>query len=248
MKKEKENRDSHLSMRGIVGKRDAIGTIRRMQPIEPPPKGIIFDLDGTLIDSFGLVIHAWNVACREPMGRTYSAEAVIARFGVTEIAMLRNEIPAAYLEKAEGIFLNEYRSQHSAMCTVFPGIIGLLDDLKIRKTPMGVMTGKGRDTADISLAELGWTDRFQSVVTGDEVTNPKPHPEGPLLVARELKLKPEECVFIGDSPADIEAGQRAGMRTIWAGWHPVYAEKVRLLRPDYSPTSPSELMDLLRNV
>ncbi len=219
-----------------------------MQPIDPAPKGIIFDLDGTLVDSFGLVIHAWNVACREPMGRTYSNAEVIARFGLTEVAMLRKELKAEHFENAKRVFLEEYRARHSEMCTIFEGISDLLNALNSRGVPMGIMTGKGRDTADITLGELGWTDLFRSVVTGDETTKPKPDPQGPLLVAGEIGISPRECVFIGDSPADIGAGKAAGMRTIWAGWHPVYADKIRALQPHYSAHTPNDLKLLLRDV
>jgi phosphoglycolate phosphatase/pyrophosphatase PpaX len=209
---------------------------------------VIFDLDGTLVDSFGLVIHAWNVACREPTGRTYTDAEVIALFGVTEVAMLRRELQPSQFEKAKKIFLDEYRARHQVMCTVFDGVTDLLDTLSWRNVPMGIMTGKGRDTADITLAELGWADRFKSVVTGDEVIKPKPDPEGPLLVARELGIAPRDCIFIGDSPADILAGKAAGMRTIWAGWHPVYEEKIRQIGPDYSAAAPADLKLLLRDV
>jgi 2-phosphoglycolate phosphatase len=219
-----------------------------MQPIHPAPRAIIFDLDGTLVDSFGLVIHAWNVACREPMGRTYTDQEVIALFGVTEVAMLRKVLKPEHFEKARRRFLDEYRARHREMCRIFEGITDLLDRLKQRGAPMGIMTGKGRDTAEITLAELGWTERFRSVVTGDEVTKPKPDPEGPLLVARELNVSASDCVFIGDSPADIEAGKAAGMRTIWAGWHPVYAEKIRAIGPDFSAAKPADLMLLLNDV
>ncbi len=219
-----------------------------MQPITPPPRGIIFDFDGTLVDSFGLVIHAWNVACREPMGRTYTNEEVIARFGLTETNMLRQEVSAEHYGKAKQVFLDAYRARHREMCSIFDGINDLLEMLRSRGVPMGIMTGKGRDTADISLAELGWTSLFKSVITGDEATRPKPDPQGPLLVASELELEPRECVFIGDSPADIGAGKAAGMRTIWAGWHPVYAEKVRALGPDQLAHTPNDLKLLLRDV
>jgi HAD superfamily hydrolase (TIGR01509 family) len=216
-----------------------------MQPITPPPRGIIFDFDGTLVDSFGLVIHAWNAACREPMGRTYSDEEFIARFGLTETNMLRKELPAEHFERARQVFLDEYRASHRELCTIFDGIVELLEMLNARGVPMGIMTAKGRDTADIALAELGWSRIFKSVVTGDDVVNSKPDPEGAFLVARQLGLDPRECVFIGDSPADIGAGKAAGMRTIWAGWHPVYAEKVRALHPDYSAMTPHDLRLLL---
>jgi pyrophosphatase PpaX len=220
----------------------------RMQPITPPPRGVIFDFDGTLVDSFDLVIHAWNAACREPMGRTYSDEEVIARFGVTEVNMLRREVPAEHFNRAKQVLLDEYRARHREMCTIFDGIDQLLERLKTRRVPMGIVTAKGRETADIALAELGWGDRFQSVVTGDEVIKPKPDPEGALLAARELGIEPRDCVFIGDSPADIGAGKAAGMRTIWAGWHPVYADKIGAMKPDHSAHTTNDLKLLLRDV
>jgi HAD superfamily hydrolase (TIGR01509 family) len=182
------------------------------------------------------------------MGRIYSDEEVIARFGLTETNMLRREVPAEHFERARQVFLDEYRARHREMCTMFDGINDLLSMLKSRGVPMGIMTAKGRDTADIALAELGWAGMFKSVVTGDDVVKSKPDPEGALLVASELGIEPRDCVFIGDSPADIGAGKAAGMRTIWAGWHPVYAEKVRALSPDHLAQTPNDLKLLLRDV
>ena len=213
-------------------------------PTYSPARAIIFDLDGTLADTLSLIVLSWNAATRDVMRREYSAADVIARFGPTEVAMLRKELPAAHHEAAIRAFLKHYERNHAALAGVFDGVPELLAELSRRRVPMGVMTGKGRDTADITLAALGWTNLFASVVTGDECHMPKPAPDGVLMVARELNVPPHECAFVGDAPADIGAGKAARMRTVWAGWHPVYAEQIRPLKPDVIATRPADVLTL----
>src|SRR3954463_2400505 len=154
--------------------------LRMSIPRTSPPRAVIFDLDGTLADTLGLIVSSWNAATREVMRRAYSTADVIARFGPTEVAMLRKELPAAHHDAAITAFLAHYKHNHAALAGVFDGVPELLAELARRRVPLGVMTGKGRDTADITLAALGWTDFFDSVVTGDECHTSKPAPDGVL--------------------------------------------------------------------
>src|SRR5581483_5195890 len=131
----------------------------------------IFDLDGTLADTFDLVISSFSTACRSHLGRDLSPQEVISRFGPTEVQMLRRELPPALHDEAIDLFRRCYRENHARMVRVFAGIPEMLQTLRARGIPMAIMTGKGRDTADISLAELGWTSLFRSVITGDECPN-----------------------------------------------------------------------------
>ena len=117
--------------------------------------------------------------------------------------------------------------------------------IKSRGLLTGVMTGKGKRSALITLAALAWEGMFDAVVTGEDVTEQKPHPEGLLKVAKQLGVSPADCVFVGDSPADIGAGKNAGTRTIVAGWHPVYLDEVRAMKPDYWAQTPAEVVELL---
>jgi phosphoglycolate phosphatase-like HAD superfamily hydrolase len=107
------------------------------------------------------------------------------------------------------------------------------------------MTGKGRRAADITIRLLGWEDVFGAVVTGDEVKKQKPEPEGVLSLARQLDVGARECAFVGDSPADIRAGQAAKMVTVAAAWHPVYRDEVRKLRPDLWAETPADVLKVL---
>lgn len=210
-------------------------------------RAVIFDFDGTLADTIPLIVASFNAACKMPLGRELSAEEVIARFGIPDAAMLRRELQNESQEtvtKAIENYFRCYEQQHS-MVEIFPGINEMLQRLQQRRIPLGVMTGKGRLAAEISLRQLGWESVFGSTITGDDVGQQKPHPEGVLRAARELNVAPEGCIFVGDSPADIGAGKAAGMTTIAALWHNFYEDELRAAAPDYWATTTEELSQLL---
>jgi 2-phosphoglycolate phosphatase len=208
-------------------------------------KAVIFDLDGTLADTFELIFSSWNAAVGPVVGRWFSDAEVIARFGPTEVEMIRREIPPEYHEAAIRRFRQRYEQDHDQLACVFAGVREMLAALASARVPIGVMTGKGRDTADITLAKLGWTNLFSSVVTGDEITRAKPDPQGLLLVAQQLGIEPASCLYVGDAPADIRAGKAAGMKTVWAAWHPVYADEIAKLAPDLTANSPADVLKIL---
>ncbi len=215
-----------------------------MPPIQPPPRCVIFDFDGTLADTFALVVSAWNAAVSAHAGRTFAAEEVIARFGVPDSAMIRREIAGPAGDEAVEVYHRHYQQQH-AMAAAFAGVAEMLEAIRRRRLPMGLVTGKGRRSAQLSLAALGWGEIFQSVVTGDDVEQQKPDPEGLFRVTEQLGFEPRDCVFVGDSPADIGAGRNARMRTIVAGWHPVYLDEVRAMKPDYWARTPEDVVELV---
>ncbi|MBV9467617.1 MAG: HAD family hydrolase [Abitibacteriaceae bacterium] len=212
-----------------------------------PIKAIIFDLDGTLADTFPLIVASWNAAMREPLGRDFTPDEVVARFGIPDSAMLRRELqelPEPVWKQANEAYHAHYEAYHDIV-TPFEGVPAMLRALHELGLPMGVMTGKGRRTADITLHILGWMEFFGSVVTGDEVENQKPSPDGILLVAQELGVAPQHCVYIGDAPSDIEAGKAAGMLTIAAAWHSYYGERLRDSNPDYWAATPADVQKLI---
>lgn len=218
-------------------------------PIRPSPHGVIFDLDGTLGDTFALVVEAFNHAARDLVGRDYSAEEVIAMFGIPDSDMIREELlRLGHSEHDADVAVVRYHEAYEArheIATIFEGITPVLETLHARRLPMGVMTGKGRRSADITLRAFGWENFFRAVVTGDDVERQKPAPDGVLRVARMLNIDASRCVFIGDSPADIKAGKAAGMPTIVAGWHPVYLEQLKPLAADRWAQTPDDLLRII---
>jgi phosphoglycolate phosphatase/pyrophosphatase PpaX len=161
--------------------------------------------------------------------------------------MLRKELPAELHERAIAEFRQCYRENHPRMVRVFEGIPEMLESLRAKGIPLAIMTGKGRDTADITLAELGWTNLFASVITGDEAPKPKPAPDGIIVAAQLIGVPPADCIFVGDAPADIQAGKASGATTVWASWHPVYRERIEALGPDMIAVTPADVVALFKD-
>lgn len=220
-----------------------------LAPIIPAPRAVIFDLDGTLGDTFSLVVQAFNDGARDLTGRDYNTDEVIAMFGIPDSEMIRNELLRLGKSEREAVaavdrYHEAYETKHR-MARVFDGVTPVLHALRDRGMPMGVMTGKGRRSADITVRAFGWNGLFGAVITGDDVVNQKPAPDGVFEVARLLKVEPTHCVFVGDSPADINAGKAAGMKTIVAGWHPVYLEQLKPLKPERWANKPADLLRMV---
>ena len=207
-------------------------------------RALIFDLDGTLADTFPLIVSAWNAAVTPHTGKTYSEQEVIARFGIPDPQMIRRELPGDAGDRAVETYHAHYADRHGIV-TAFDGVNEMLAELRRRKVPMGLMTGKGRRSAMITLEALGWGSTFGAVVTGDDIEQQKPAPDGPLAAARMLDVPPAECAFVGDSPADIGAAQNAAMISVAAGWHGHYADEIRAMKPDVWAETPNEILRLV---
>ena len=207
-------------------------------------RALIFDLDGTLADTFPLIVSAWNAAVTPHTGKTYSEQEVIARFGIPDPQMIRRELPGDAGDRAVETYHAHYADRHGIV-TPFEGVNEMLAELRRRKVPMGLMTGKGRRSATITLEALGWGQTFAAVVTGDDIERQKPAPDGPLSAARMLAVRPADCAFVGDSPADIGAAQNAGMRAVAAAWHGHYADQIRAMKPDVWAETPSDVIQLI---
>jgi beta-phosphoglucomutase-like phosphatase (HAD superfamily) len=123
----------------------------------------------------------------------------------------------------------------------------MLDALSRRRVPMGIVTGKGLRTMNITLHTLGLDRCFGVTISGDDVERQKPAPDALLLAAGALGVEPGRCAMIGDSPADINAGKAAGMITVAAAWHAPYRERIRALEPDVWAETPAQVVELFRS-
>ena len=210
-------------------------------------KGIIFDIDGTLTSTNELIFKSFNHIADKYLNRTFSNEEIIAMFGPTEDVILEKWCGDNF-ESARKDYYEFYRSHHY-MAELYPGIKELLDNLKRKKILLSIFTGKGREASLITLEELGIKNYFTMIVTGDEVENHKPSPEGILQFIDRYKLKKDEVLMIGDSPGDVKASKQAGIKIASALWDSYAAEKVKNLGSDYYFNTVEELREFLsRNI
>lgn len=177
--------------------------------------GMIFDLDGTLTDTFRVCFTAFREALRPITGRAHSDEEIMARFGPSEEGMLQRWVPDRW-EECLRLYLAAYEREHRRTARTFPGVETALELLRARGIPLAVVTGKGPHSAAISLAQLGLAPYFDCVETGS--------PEGgvkPRCIQRVVErwgVPANRVAYLGDVPSDVEASRVVGVRPLAAAW------------------------------
>jgi pyrophosphatase PpaX len=196
------------------------------------PFAVLFDLDGTLIDSIGLLLECVHYTFEGRTPAPTDAEW-IAGIGTP----LGKQLGAYASSEAEIEGLtNRYRSfqreQHDLLTTAFPGVLDTLVQLERRGNPMGIVTSKSNEMMNRGLAWVG-IDKLMSTTIGMDSCNiHKPEPFPVLLALEELGYSPDEAVFVGDSPHDILSGNAAGVTSIAAMWGPFSKAQLEAARPN----------------
>ena len=191
-------------------------------------KAVLFDLDDTLTDSYRARLLALQRVFRDAGIANPSAEEVLQSYDGSPFEPILNTIATEH-EVPSDLF-TEYRkalfSTPPGLIPLYPGVKPLLERLHARGAKLGVVTAKlrlaqiagGKAGASQDLHEAGVAELFDVVVGYEDTTNHKPHPEPVQLALASLSVAPEESIFVGDTPADIEAGRAAGCRTCLATW------------------------------
>ncbi len=178
-------------------------------------QGAIFDLDGTLGDTLPVCYQAFRSVFQEYEGKTYSDEEISEMFGPSEKGIFKKRLPDQW-ESAWRKYLEQYSQLHHQYGKSFPGIELPLILLKENKIPLGIVTGKGRESADISLEKLGLTTFFDVIEAGDDEGGVKP--EAIRRILKEWNLTGERVFYLGDLTYDIRSAREAGVIPLAAAW------------------------------
>lgn len=186
-------------------------------------KAVLFDLDGTLIDTAADFIRIIQDMCRAENCEVVAADLI--RTQVSEGARAMVKLVYPHLEVDDPVFLANrqrfldlYGADIAVETDLFEGMYPLLDELEARGIPWGIVTNKPRGLSEALLAALNLTERCAVLVCPEDVTRTKPDPEPMYLAARQINLPAEQIIYVGDHPRDIEAGRNAGMYTILAAY------------------------------
>ncbi len=194
--------------------------------------GFIFDIDGTLASTHDLIFASFNHVADKYLHRTFTNEEISSLFGPTEDVILKEWMKEDY-ERAREDYFDFYSNQHVEMADVFPGIVEALKLIKSKKLPIGIYTGKGKDSSIITLRQIGVFDMFDIVITGDDVEEHKPSPEGINKFVHHFSLKPEKVLMIGDAISDVQAATSAGVKCALVLWDTYAKEKYSNVTSDY---------------
>ena len=187
-----------------------------------PIKAVVFDFDGTLANTLPICFYAFQQVFKEFDNRELSSDEIKSMFGPSETGIIRDNLLNPNKEQAIELYYTKYKEKHTELVEFNQNMDDLLRFIKAKGMKLGIVTGKARRSLDISLQALNMEEWFDVSITGDDVINPKPNPEGVCRALSFLGVKNSETMFIGDSEADILAGKQADVFTIGVNWLPEY--------------------------
>jgi len=205
-------------------------------------RAVLFDLDGTLIDSIGLIVDAMHHAFEGFTGTVPADKDWMAGIGTPLYKQL-----ALYARSPEelDVLREKYRAyqflHHDNVIKEYPGTGDVLANLHARGLVMGIVTSKGDVLAQRGIELTGLAKYLPVVIGADSVTKHKPEPEPVLLALERLGVRADEALMMGDSPHDISSGNAAQVKTIGALWGPFTREQIAVAKPTYWMNNISEL-------
>ncbi len=213
---------------------------------------VLFDLDGTLIDTTALILHSCAHMFEEHFGSCPSEDELIATFGRSlPEALYEFAVAAGRPDPARVAdeMLETYRAHndihHDTLIRGFDGIVEMLETLRASGLCLGLVTSKREGTARRGIDHFGLGSFFDAAIFHDDTVRHKPDPEPLLAGAARLNVPLSDVVYVGDSIHDIAAGRAAGIRTIAAGWGPFRHSDLLAAGPDALAASPADVVRLV---
>ena len=203
---------------------------------------LIFDFDGTLIDSVPDLADATNAMLNTLGKETYPIETIrnwigngsrllVERALAGKVEVLEGELTVEEANHAEHLFFEAYKNLSGSKTVAYPDVDSGLKKLKAAGFTLALVTNKPIRFVPKILQSFGWQDLFSEVLGGDSLSTKKPDPAPLLHVCKALNVTPEQAVMIGDSRNDILAGQNANMDTLGLSYGYNYGQDIRELNP-----------------
>jgi pyrophosphatase PpaX len=204
---------------------------------------VLFDLDGTLIDSAELIMTAFEATVQANLHQTIDRAAILGMWS----RPIRERFRALAPDRDEVLaqdYLRRYLALHDRYARLFPGVADVLEALRVRGYAMGIVTSKRRATTEAAVSGFHLDRWCTVIITDEDVTRHKPDPEPVRAAASRLGVPVAEALMVGDSPLDIAAGHRAGAATAAALWGTVEPSSLLAEAPDHRLARPEDLLPI----
>jgi len=205
---------------------------------------IVFDFDGTIIDTNQLIEEGLNYFSIKYRGQALTKNELSKLTGKT----LEDQMAFIRADKAELIaeqFRIWYIHNHNAKTRVFPGVKELLDHLKLLGYRMAIVSNNSRETIEHGLRHLRLEEMFEMIITRDDVIAVKPSPEGLNRIKDYFGIDSDQCMYIGDTESDMIAAKAANIFSVMVGWTHLTQEQVRAIQPDWVLKEPNHLFMIM---
>ena len=210
---------------------------------------IIFDFDGTIANTNDIIIASWQSTFERYLGHRLPVREIEATFGETLYDSIARLIPDAPVDEVVAHYRN-YQDTHKDVIDVyvFDGVRELMDELRACGCRIGVATSRTAKSFNKYMEELDMGGYVDALVTMEDVTHHKPHPESVSKVLEKLGAAPEEAIMIGDTKYDIGCANNAGVDSVLVGWSH-YVDEEAMAADGFTPTwridTPAELLGLI---
>jgi pyrophosphatase PpaX len=202
---------------------------------------VLFDLDGTIVDSGWMILASYRHATTSVLGRDYPDEVLLARVGAGHLEEQMREFEADKADELAHAYREFYAPLHSEL-EAFPGMLDLLEKLDGEGRQVGIVSAKRHDIVLLAVEALGFGERLDIVVGSDEAPRGKPYPDQILVALERLGADPKQTAYVGDAPFDVAAAKAAGVHAIGVTWGGIHTrERMEEEGPDAVVDTAEEL-------
>lgn len=206
---------------------------------------VLFDLDGTVVDSGAIILASMRHATREVLGSEHTDEELMQAVGGPGLEAQLGAFDPDRVEELVRVYRAHNEPLHDTLeaCEGMEDVLVRLHDEGRR---LGVVTAKRRSTVELAFARVPIAHLFETVVGGDETEKHKPDPEPLLLAAERMGIDPTTAAYVGDSPFDMRAAKAAGMFAVAVTWGRIHdRERLEREEPDAIADAAEDLLELL---
>ena len=196
-------------------------------------KGVVFDFDGTIVDSMKMVFDVLNESLKKKSLPSIEVELLgrMAGLPLIEIISTKAKISASAAKEIEKDVFKAYTSFCRSSCQLLPHVESTLKALKSKRIKLGLLTTTPSKPLKAVAEKFSLEDYFDIMLAKEDAKN-KPNPEGLERIIKKFGIKKDECIFVGDSPIDILTGKAAGVKTIAVTTGIATVEQLQAVNPD----------------
>jgi pyrophosphatase PpaX len=206
---------------------------------------VLFDLDGTVVDSGAIILASMRHAAKEVLGTEVPDEELMAAVGGPGLEAQMHALAPDRVEELVSVYRAHNEPLHDGLACC-AGIDDVLVRLKDEGRRLGIVTAKRRKTVELAFDQVPIAHLFDTVVGGDETERHKPDPEPLLLALERLGARADDAVYVGDAPFDIKAAKTAGLFSVGVTWGGIHArERLEAEEPDALVGTAEELYGVL---